>query len=108
MKRKCWLLCLVILAAGCRLPGSAGPQTPVVLPWTVLSSSATSNVVRLETFRGACDHPQTPTVAQTSTQVVIRLRVLRDSGDCTDQAIAWRPTVTLASPLGSRPLVDGG
>lgn len=107
MMRRSWLLGLLLLVAGCRLPGSASPPTQVVLRWTVLSSSPTSNAVVLKTYRGACDHQQTPQVVQTETQVAVTLQVLRDSGSCTKQAIAWRPRVTLDKPLGSRRLVEG-
>lgn len=96
---------LLLAVSACGLPGALAPPAPVTLEWRVLSSSPTSRTVVLEAFRGACDEEQRPQVTESRTRVVVRLTALRGSGACTDQAVAWTPTIVLASPLGQREVV---
>jgi hypothetical protein len=77
------------------------------LEWQLVSSSPSSKTVVVEAIRGSCDEEQPPKVLQDGARVVVTLTVLRASGDCTDEGISWRPTVTLDAPLGQRPVVPG-
>ncbi|PWR11814.1 hypothetical protein DKT68_04795 [Micromonospora acroterricola] len=55
---------------------------------------------------GACDTGITPLVLERSDAVVVGGGVTRSTGVCTDQLKLEPVTVTLAAPLGARPVLD--
>jgi len=55
---------------------------------------------------GACDKNITPLVYEQDDVVVVGGSVTRSDGVCTDQLLLHPVTVTLKSPLGSRPVLD--
>lgn len=55
---------------------------------------------------GACDTDITPLVAERDDAIVVAGRVTTSTGVCTDQLVIHPVTVTLAAPLGARPVLD--
>ncbi|TDC29833.1 hypothetical protein E1166_29610, partial [Micromonospora sp. KC213] len=55
---------------------------------------------------GACDTGITPLVQEHDDVVVIGGGVVRSTGVCTEQLVLEPVTVTLAAPLGTRPVLD--
>ncbi|MEV0714575.1 hypothetical protein [Asanoa sp. NPDC050611] len=92
------------------VPSPAATPTRAAPPGIVAAQGVTG-VSGLEVHYqlgvGACDRDITPIVAERPDVVVVTGGVTRAEGECTDQLLIEPVSVTLAEPLGDRPVLDG-
>ncbi|MGW0432904.1 hypothetical protein ACWDV4_10215 [Micromonospora sp. NPDC003197] len=80
------------------------PGTDLVSAQSVAAVDGNKLTYRLGV--GACDKDITPLVLERDDTVVVSGRVTRPSGVCTEQLVIHPVTVTLATPLGPRTVLD--
>jgi len=86
-------------------PLPVGPATPGSLGVEELTS-ANGSTVTFTAGGSACDKNVRPTVYETDSVVVLGALADRGTGICTRQLVMYPQTVTLATPLGTRAILD--